>query len=380
MSTDAFKVRISNLEELRDWSNRSSAVWDILDDESLGRKRATEAMSEIGLLVSEKLIRTYREKTKERIRETNTHVSQILGDAYSRYSNPIRYQIPDQPKGDRMILTVDTTSTPAKPKAVSPTLLSSSKAKTIVIMPDVQAPLHDVELVEKFIKFVGEFKPTELAQVGDFTDSTEISRWVRGKKGEFAGDLQYGFDTSSTILHNIREVFDGRFRIVRSNHDDRLESYIDACAPGLSGLRALTLEHLAGFNEFGVEFIRDEVVELANGWVMAHGDEGSLSPVAGKTAFGLAKNKFGVSTVCGHTHRAGMTSESTGYNGAIRNVLTGLEVGHFMDLTKADYLKKKGVAANWQQAFGILEIHGDRVYPRLITVQDGRFSVDGVEY
>jgi hypothetical protein len=365
LSTDAFKVRISNLEELRDWSNRSSAVWDILDDESLGRKRATEAMSEIGLLVSEKLIRTYREKTKERIRETNIHVSQILGEAYSRYSNPIQYQTSDAPK------------------AVSPmekTRIYKRAAKSIVIMPDVQAPLHDVALVEKFTRFLGDYAPDELAQVGDFTDSTEISRWVRGKKGEFAGDLQYGFDTSSAILHNIREVFDGRFRIVRSNHDDRLESYIDACAPGLSGLRALTLEHLAGFNEFGVEFIRDEVVELANGWVMAHGDEGSLSPVAGKTAFGLAKNKFGVSTVCGHTHRAGMTSESTGYNGAIRNVLTGLEVGHFMDLTKADYLKKKGVAANWQQAFGILEIHGDRVYPRLITVQDGRFSVDGVEY
>src|SRR5690349_24024664 len=42
------------------------------------------------------------------------------------------------------------------------------------------------------------------------------------------------------------------------------------------------------------------------------------------------------------------SSESYGYNGKIRNTRYGLEVGHFMDLTKADYLKKKGVAANWQ--------------------------------
>jgi len=254
------------------------------------------------------------------------------------------------------------------------------KAKTIVIMAEVHAPLHDVTLVSKFIQFLGDYQPDELAQVGDFTDSTEISRWVRGKKGEYAGDLQEGFDISRDILANIRDVFDGRIRIVRSNHDDRLELYIENCAPGLANLRVLSIEGLVGFDEYDVEFIRDEVVELAPGWVMAHGDEGSLSPTAGRTAFGLAKNKFGVSTVCGHTHRAGMTSESTGYNGKIRNTITGLEVGHFMDLTKADYLKKKGVAANWQQAFGILEIYGNRVYPRLITVQDGCFSVDGVQY
>jgi hypothetical protein len=255
-----------------------------------------------------------------------------------------------------------------------------SGGKTIVVMPDVQAPLHDAELVEKFTRFLGDFQPTELAQVGDFTDSTEISRWVRGKKPEFAGDLQAGFDASRNILENIREVFDGRIRIVRSNHDDRLEIYLESCAPGLTTLRALTLENQAGFDEYDVEFIRDAVVELAPGWVMAHGDEGSLSPSGGKTALGLAKNKFGVSVVCGHTHRAGITPETLGYNGANQRIITGMEVGHFMDMGKADYLRKKGATANWQQAFGILRIKGDIVSPQLVPVIDGEFCVNGVWY
>lgn len=252
--------------------------------------------------------------------------------------------------------------------------------KTIVIMPDVQAPLHDVDLVEKFTRFIGDFQPTELAQVGDFTDSTEISRWVRGKKPEFAGDLQAGFDASRDILDGIREVFDGRFRIVRSNHDDRLENYLETCGPGLTSLRDLTLEKQAGFDEYDVEFVRDAVVEIAPGWVMAHGDEGSLSPSGGKTALGLAKNKFGVSVVCGHTHRAGITPETFGYNGANQRVLTGMEVGHFMDMSKADYLRKKGATANWQQGFGILDIKGDIVTARLIYIVNGEFCVDGVWY
>lgn len=323
---------VTSIVELEILARVDQDIFDVLWDRSLGRAAAATLLGERkNISVSEKLVRTWRDKHRPEIVNFPTNVG-----------------------GDR--------------------------AHTIVVMPDVQAPLHDEALVNKFIKFVGEFQPNELAQVGDFTDSTEISRWVRGKKPEFAGDLQGGFDSSRAILENIRDVFDGRFRIVRSNHDDRLELYLESCAPGLTTLRALTLENQVGFDEYDVEFVRDSVVELAPGWVMAHGDEGSLSPVAGKTAFGLAKNKFGVSTVCGHTHRAGKTSESTGYNGKIRNTLTGLEVGHFMDLTKADYLKKKGVAANWQQAFGILEVYGDKVFSHLVEVQDGQFSVNGVLY
>lgn len=375
---------ITSFKELDALANIHDDIWTLLDDEDVSRARASMMLAEWGYKVSEKLIRTWRKKTVEPAHaETLRRLNELkkynpfepfpLTDPYGLLGNTSK------------TITVNTTN-PAPEKAVSPILLSTRKANTIVIMPDVQAPLHDQELVDKFVKFLGDFEPTELGQVGDFTDSTEISRWVRGKKTEYAGDLAGGFRTAKSILRDIRNVFDGRFRIVRSNHDDRLELYIEGCAAGLASLMddELNIEYLAGFDEYDVEFIRDEVVELTPGidkpWLMAHGDEGSLNSIAGRTAFNLAKNKFGANVVCGHTHRAGVTSESTGYNGKIRDTRYGLEVGHFMDLTKADYLKKKGVAANWQQAFGILEVHGDRVYPRLITVQDGRFSVDGVEY
>jgi hypothetical protein len=360
-------MQIKSLAVLQDLADEDDLVREILEDTLLGRRNAVKQIfAQTEYIVSDSLVRSYREKMQ--IQETPPVVN------YVDLSNPFEPKVKPFP-------TFTTTDT--KPVGSTVTFLPyKEKPKTIVVMPDVQAPLHDVALVDKFIQFIKDFQPTEIAQVGDFTDSTEISRWVRGKKPEFAGDLSGGFKTARGILADIREVFDGRFRIVRSNHDDRLELYIENCAPGLASFMddELSLETLMHFNKYDVEFIRDEVVELAPGWVMAHGDEGSLSPSAGKTAFGLAKNKFGVSTVCGHTHRAGMTSESTGYNGQIRNTLTGLEVGHFMDLTKADYLKKKGVAANWQQAFGILEVYGQRVYPRLVTVQDGCFSVNGVQY
>lgn len=370
-------MRIDSIEKLRIISQVNQTVFDILNDRSIGRKKASEILTNMqGTPISEKLIRTWRDQQKA---------------SEEGYADLYEANLQEKARDFAATLTYKGYQESAPVKNVPRKRSVPKSDHTIVIMPDVQAPLHDENLVEKFVQFIADYEPGELAQVGDFTDSTEISRWVRGKKPEFAGDLASGMRSSRSILERIRDVYAGRIRIVRSNHDDRLELYIESCAPGLASLAdldeefQLTIERLAGFDKYDVEFIRNEVVELTpqarDPWLMAHGDEGSLNQVAGRTAFNLAKNKFGANVVCGHTHRAGLTSESYGYNGKIRNTRYGLEVGHFMDLTKADYLKKKGVAANWQQAFGILHVHGSKVYPQLVPVDyDGNFSVEGVLY
>ena len=390
-------MKIESIRELRVLAINNQEVYNILSDSSIGRRKAADLIrSTTGDVVSEKLVRTWRSDFPELSghpelddRWDTPEMPQPAGPAKAVYAIHIQDPTLYRESGANHEFRLKTDGTQQFSNDVMknvPTKRPMVKtSKTIVVMPDVQAPLHDQAMVNKFIQFLADYEPDELAQVGDFTDSTEISRWVRGKKPEFAGDLQQGFDISRYILEKIRDVFSGRFRIVRSNHDDRLELYIQGCAPGLASLRALTIENLVGFEDFGVEFIRDEVVELTpearDPWIMCHGDEGALNQVAGRTAFNLAKNKFGANVICGHTHRAGLTSESYGYNGKIRDTRYGLEVGHFMDLTKADYLKKKGVGANWQQAFGILHVHGSQVYPQLVSVDyNGNFSVEGKLY
>lgn len=358
-------MKISTIGELTVLSQVNKDVCNILTDYNLGRRQVVWALDDAhDVQVSEKLVRTFRDN---------------INVAFDSLAEAFHAQDPAE---EDVLVRLDD-FTPLFEDGTSSIPIKTGKvqgSRTIVVMPDVQAPLHDQGLVDKFVSFLRDFQPDELAQTGDFTDSTEIGRWVRGRKGEFAGDLQRGFDIAMDILDDIRCVFDGRFRIVRSNHDDRLDLYIETCAAGLN-FRDLTFEKQMQFDEFDVEFIRDGVVELVKGeWIMGHGDEGSLSPQAGKTAFGLAKNKFGVNVVCGHTHRAGITSESYGYNGRITRSLTGFEVGHFMDLQQADYLRKKGGSANWQQAFGILEtIHG-KTFAHPVQVNDGFFSYEGVLY
>lgn len=260
----------------------------------------------------------------------------------------------------------------------SPSKLGEVLETTILIVSDLQVPFHNRAALENLITFVKDFKPDVLVNVGDDLDAPEVGQWHKGAAGEYAGTLQASLDEVASIHTRFREAIGDRpYHLSRSNHGDRLRKYIGKYAPALSGLRSLDLAELAGYTSAGIEY-HGQPWTIAPGWVCAHGDEGSTSGIAGRTASVLSA-KWGASVVCGHTHRAGLIPSSTGFGGSVHNTLWGFEVGHLMDVSSASYLK--GGHANWQQAFGILRVNGDRVHPELVPVQqDGSFCVDGAWY
>jgi len=210
--------------------------------------------------------------------------------------------------------------------------------------------------------------PHRLVHVGDLLDCKAPARWSRATADEFASTLQVEVDRARAWLQAIRREYDGPFQIKEGNHDLRIDTYLRTQAPALASLRALRIEELLGLRELDISYERNPF-KVAPGWVVAHGHEGPLSKLAGQTALGLAR-RFGASVVCGHTHRLGLAHETAGYNGS-QNPLWGMEVGHAMDVRKADYLA--GGAANWQQGFGLLERLGTRVWPRLYPVVRGEW-------
>jgi len=250
--------------------------------------------------------------------------------------------------------------------------------KTIVIVSDMQIPLHDAKAVSNVVSFVRDFAPDMLVNVGDDADCTEVGSWKRGLTVEYAGTFQAALDATKAIHGQFREALgDKPYHVSRSNHTDRLQTYIGRYAPALDSLSGLVLEDLLGYRELGMTFHR-EPFQIAPGWVCAHGDEGSLSRIAGRTA-GLLAEKWGVSVVCGHSHRAGLSHKSYGYAGKVSKTVTGLETGHLMDLRKAAYLS--GGHADWQQAFSILYVHSGKVTPVLVPIHPGgKFSVEGKVY
>jgi len=245
-----------------------------------------------------------------------------------------------------------------------------------VVLSDIQWPSHNAKALRSVLAFIREYKPDGVLNVGDELDSPQVSRWSKGYAEEYSATLQKDIDGLAQWTVHLREaVGKGKpIHVSRSNHVDRLEKYVRQYAPALTGLRSLDIIRLLSYPSLDITYHR-RPFEFAPGWVLAHGDEGSLSRNAGYTALGLAK-KWGVSVVCGHTHRAGIAHYTMSLNGRQRT-LTGFEVGNLMDVHKANYLKAG--SADWQSALGVVVIdHRRRVVPHLIPVVNGELMLGGL--
>ncbi|MEV5079262.1 hypothetical protein AB0K74_10655 [Streptomyces sp. NPDC056159] len=249
--------------------------------------------------------------------------------------------------------------------------------KRIVVLSDMQIPYHDRRAVQNVLRFIGEYRPDEVASVGDEVDFPQISRWTRGMAGEYKGDLQSHVDAGKRILSALRRVHDGPIHVSRSNHMDRPLTYVRTRAPGLMGLKALEVPSLLDFEKYGITY-HEEPYEVAPGWMLAHGDEGGSSRAPGGTALALAR-KWGYSVVCGHTHKLGIQHEHMAVNYRLVRERFGFEVGNLMDLKGAQYLKAGH--ANWNQGFGILYVEKNRVTPAPVFIRpNGTFVVEGKTY
>lgn len=245
-----------------------------------------------------------------------------------------------------------------------------------LVIPDIQCPDHDIKAIQSVRSFVDDYQPDGFLCVGDELDAPAPSRWNKGYAGEFSGTLQKEIDKCHDILALFREDQSIPFHLMRSNHGERIRSYISRYAPALSGLRGLHYEALLGLPELGIAY-HEAPFEFAPGWLLAHGDEGSLVQTSAGTAMGLAK-KWGKSVVCGHTHKAGIQHQHLSVNGKVTRHLFGMEVGHLMDVRKADYLKAG--SANWQQAIGLIEVDGKTAHPTLLPIFNSTVVWNGKRY
>lgn len=243
--------------------------------------------------------------------------------------------------------------------------------KRNVFVPDIQFPLHNPRQVNSLAGFIRATRSdiSSVLQVGDLADFTSFGRWVRNRRGEYDPNIRQNVDGVKKLLEKLQvDVWK------RGNHDERLDKYVEENAPALAGFPGLSIEEAFCLDELGVQYERG-IYEFAPNWVVAHGDEGPISGIAGQTALKLA-TRIGKSVVCGHTHRAGISAQSESFNGLPTRQITGVEVGHMMDLGQASYLK--GQYANWQAAFAVVDASNLSVQPYVIYMSPtGSFQFEG---
>ena len=249
-------------------------------------------------------------------------------------------------------------------------------SKRIVIIPDTQMPYDDRKALKAMVRFIGDYQPDEVIHIGDLMDFPQPSRWNKDTAGEFEGSVFEDCEQAKRrLLEPLRTVYVGPIGVHEGNHDERPRTYLAKYAPALAESGAFNIETLLDFDGFGITLL-PEFYKVAPGWITTHGHRGqvSLSRIAGNTALNAAK-KFNTSVVMGHTHRMGIGSHTSGYGGEISKTVTGMEVGHLMNMKLAQYLK--GGTGNWQQGFGLLTVDGQHVKAETVPITRGRFSVDG---
>jgi hypothetical protein len=164
--------------------------------------------------------------------------------------------------------------------------------------------------------------------------------------------------------------------MIRSNHTDRLFNVIMNKIPAFMSLPELKFEKFMKLDELGITYHK-KPYEVAKRLIAVHGDEGSVKPTPGLTALESAR-RAGISTICGHTHRAGFSQFSESSGGKISRIIRGYEGGHLMDTRLATYTRGQ---MNWQQAFIIVEEDAKGHQVSIINIEkDGTFVVAGRRY
>ena len=169
-------------------------------------------------------------------------------------------------------------------------------------------------------------------------------------------------EQSIPLLEVLREVYDGPVGV----HTNNLDARFGATARSES-----------------------DYYRIAPGWISTvKKDCCPVSRIPGNTALNAAR-KYNISVVLGHTGRMGIGSHTMGYRNEKSKTITGLEVGHLMDMKKLRSQIKTGnnvvgsaLAATLremrlQQGFGMLTVDGEHVEPECVPIHRGKFTVDG---
>lgn len=192
-----------------------------------------------------------------------------------------------------------------------PVTRPDGEPELIVVEGDHQAPYHDPGLDACTTEFVREMQPVEHIFNGDMGDFPTISRHPDHPAA--MASAQECLDAVYGILRRRAEAApNAKRKILKGNHDWRLESELLARSERLYGLRpvgekdaAFSLRRLLHLDDLGVEYVEDPrgwehasivIVPGGNGLEVRHGF------VTGNNTAGRTLSKLGRSVIVNHDH------------------------------------------------------------------------------
>lgn len=243
--------------------------------------------------------------------------------------------------------------------------------KVAVVIGDTHFGSESPEVLDLFLQTVEEIKPETVILNGDTLDMFAISKYPKDIRSSY-GLLKErtAYHKFLKTLHDITESYDCNIYETNANHsgdgvEGRYWRYLSDRLGELSDIpeviEKLSYESIFFPNESWSRIKLVDYVEIVPGFVALHGDV--VRKHGGASARGLL-DKWFVSIISNHTHRIGSTAQRIPSIGSQKEkIIRVYENGCACDLAPC-----YASAANWQNAFSIVNYSNDTNEPSVETV------------
>jgi predicted phosphodiesterase len=218
--------------------------------------------------------------------------------------------------------------------------------KTYAVINDLQIRFHDVPVLNLVVDFLGDLKPDGIIMNGDIVDHYALSDFDKNplNKSTLNGEIA----DAGKLMHRLSKIAKECLWI-GGNHEDRLRRFLWRKAPEFGLLPQFTFPALFNLQHYGFQWKEYGDSHMLGKLKLTHGN--SVSKHSGQTARNHF-DKYGMSTMIGHTHRLGIyyRRNSHGVHGAYENgCLCRLD---------PEYAQEP----DWQQGFSIVHVDGNHYF------------------
>lgn len=380
---------IRNADELDVLAKVDQSIYDILTDRTFGRRAAALEITMKGFSVTDKVVRTWREKN---LGEVNHNFTMPMINQFGENVNPlpkvehvIDYGQYREGEPNKILTTTGTVITIPEvknPKFTFNVVKSRKDDKRVVAFGDFQINKHDPELLEKAVAFVKAQQPDMICLTGDESDNTAVGQWARGMKDEFEVSLQGQIDETIDWLTKIREAAPkAEIHMAHSNHMHWITKAIETRLPGLATLKALTPESLYQLKDLDIQYQR-KIFEFLPNFLLAHGHQWKLTSGSHRTKGIQEVMRTGCSILAGHVHQAALETTFIGYEGKGEQKVY-VNAGCMMDFEKSMASNggyNAGTSPNWSSGIVVITREAGRNFTELLLSQDKMFRYEGKLY
>ena len=249
-----------------------------------------------------------------------------------------------------------------------------------IFFGDTQIPDQDQPSIDIVKEVIKDFKPHNVWLMGDMMNFSTVSTY--GYPADYKISLNDEVEQARVMLREISDIAKAanpnvKLVYLEGNHEYRLKKFIDNKMRELYALKdprgqhTLAVEKMRDVENMGYSFVPYQENEIDGDAIVMHGD--SARSKGGYTAHGYL-DRFGQSTVAGHTHRLALVFKTQR-----DEVRFGIETG---SLCKPNMKIPYTRYPDWQLGFGTMvnDTQTGLMHPSITNIQKGACIFNGKFY